>query len=116
MKSSDFSACTTRFRSDICCAKLSTMNQAARTGYGLSCSIALHASIGSSTVNISVPFGAHQLPRSNAVVVRPPAKVVTPPPWTPMFPVSACSVSSACIVRSPRYQCESAKPARTPTG
>ena len=27
-----------------------------------------------------------------------------------MLPVSACSVSSACIVRSPWYQCESAKP------
>ena len=57
--------------------------------------------MGSSTVNMVVPSGAHKPGRSKAVVVRPPAKVVTPPPCTPMLPVSACRVSSACIVRSP---------------
>ena len=50
------------------------------------------------------------------VVVRPPAKVVTPPPWTPMLPVIACRVSSACMCRSPWYQCESPKPTRTASG
>ena len=92
------------------------MNQAARRGCGLSVSIASHACMGSMTVKKVVPSGAHQAGRSKASVVSPPAKVVTPPPCTPMLPVSACSVSIACMVRSPWYQWESANPARTPTG
>ena len=92
------------------------MNQAARSGCGLSVSMASHACMGSMTVKNVVPSGAHQAGRSNASVVSPPAKVVTPPPWTPMLPVSACSVSIACMVRSPWYQWERANPARMPTG
>ena len=46
----------------------------------------------------------------------PPAKVVTPPPWTPMLPVIACKVSSACMCKSPWYQCESPNPTRTARG
>ena len=91
------------------------MNQAARTGYGSSFITASQNCMGSRTV-YGLPVGFHQSPRSNAVVVRPPAKVVTPPPWTPMFPVIACSVSSACMCRSPWYQWDRPNPTRTANG
>ena len=50
------------------------------------------------------------------VAAIPPAKVVTPPPWTPMLPVIACRVKSACMCKSPWYQCDSPKPTLTARG
>ncbi len=65
-----------------------------------------------------VPFGAQKSNRSKGakVAAMPPAKVVTPPPWTPMLPVIACKVNSACMCKSPWYQCESPKPTLTARG
>ena len=61
-------------------------------------------------------MGFQKWPKSKAVVVMPPAKVVTPPPCTPMLPVMAWRVSKPCMCRSPWYQCERPKPTRTASG